>query len=279
MLLTSALTLAGISVVSKAYWNTFQVELKHVRIHTPRNIHLEQDLKILHLTDVHVERLSVSPEKIFDLIGDETFDFIALTGDYLDKVSSIDQFITFLEKIVQIPNRHGIFAVWGNHDWVIANDLPRLKARMENLGVQVMCNESITITSNNTPIHIIGIDDHFSGHSNIDKAYENVPSNGYKIVLTHDPLIMKDMLNGFNYLLCGHLHAGQLFYPLPMHSLRWGIKPLRKYLVGLQQHAKGQVYISGGLGQTGANLRLGCRPEITIHTIDSPTQGITSQAV
>ena len=34
---------------------------------------------------------------------------------------------------------------------------------------------------------------------------------------------------------------------------------------GLHQHDGRQFYISEGLGQTGVNIRVGSRPEITIH--------------
>jgi predicted MPP superfamily phosphohydrolase len=267
MLLTSLATLAGCSIISKAYWNTFRPELKEINIDIKSSTSFHGELKILHLTDIHIEKLSVKPEKVLDMIGDEPFDLIALTGDYLDRVKSIDRFIRFLKVIMQIPNRHGVYAVWGNHDWVIKDNLSILKKEMEDLGVVVLENSFKTVMLESTPLHLIGIDDHYSGHSDVHKAFEGVPEHGLRVVLTHDPLIVKDMDYRFDYLLCGHFHSGQIFYPLPLHSLKMGLKPFRKYLCGLQYHTNGVYYISGGLGQTGANLRLGCRPEITIHTI------------
>mgnify|MGYP001943016865 FL=1 len=267
MLLTSALTLAGVSIISKAYWNTFRAELKTIEIDAPQKMQFERALKVLHLTDIHVEKLSISPEKVVELVDGETFDFIALTGDYLDRIKSIDRFLSFLETLVHIPTRHGLFAVWGNHDWVIADHLPLLKRKMEQLGVQVLANEAVSVTHEGKAIHIIGIDDHHSGHSDVRQAFATVPEHGYRMILTHDPLIVKQKMPAFDYLICGHLHSGQIYYPLPVHSLKWGIRPFRKHLSGLQSHHTGKVYISGGLGQTGANLRLGCRPEITIHKI------------
>lgn len=267
MLLTSLATLAGCSIISKAYWNTFRPELKEIKIDIKSSNSFHGELKILHLTDIHIEKLSVKPEKVLDMIGDEPFDLIALTGDYLDRVKSIDRFIQFLKVIVQIPNRHGVFAVWGNHDWVIKDNLSILKKEMEDLGVIVLENSSKTIILEGTPLHLIGIDDHYSGHSDVHKAFHGVPENGLRVVLTHDPLIVKDMEYCFDYLLCGHFHSGQIYYPIPIHSLKMGLRPFKKYLCGLQHHTNGTYYISGGLGQTGANLRLGCRPEITIHTL------------
>jgi predicted MPP superfamily phosphohydrolase len=269
MFLSALATLAGFSILSKAYWNTFRPELKEIDIDINKSKALNGELKILHLTDIHIEKLSVKPERVLQMVGSEEFDFIALTGDYLDRVKSIDRFIQFLKVIMLIPNRHGVYAVWGNHDWVIKDKLAILKEEMERLGVTLLENESTTIVKEGTPVHLIGIDDHYSGHSDIHKAFDEVPEDGVRVVLTHDPLIVKDMDYTFDYLICGHFHSGQIYYPIPVHSLKMGLKPFKKYLCGLQHHANGTYYISGGLGQTGANLRLGCRPEITIHTLKS----------
>jgi predicted MPP superfamily phosphohydrolase len=269
MFLSTLVALTGFSILSKAYWNTFRPELKEVHIDVDNNKGFNGELKILQLTDIHIEKMSVRPEKVLQMVGDEPVDLIALTGDYLDRVKSIDRFIQFLEVIMLIPNRYGVYAVWGNHDWAIKDKLSILKKEMERVGVVLLENESETIMIEDTPIHLIGIDDHYSGHSDIERAFDGVPQQGVRVVLTHDPLVVKDMDYSFDYLLCGHFHSGQMYYPIPIHSLKMGLKPFRKYLCGLQYHANGTYYISGGLGQTGANLRLGCRPEITIHTLSS----------
>lgn len=270
MFLTSLATFAGLSLLSKAYWNTFRPELKYIDLHVQDCTTPLEELKILHLTDIHIENLSVTSDKVKQMVENETFDMIALTGDYLDRVKSMDRFIHFLKGIMEIPTRYGVYAVWGNHDWVIEKDqLSVLKQKMEDLGVVVLENESITITKNKTPIQIIGIDDHYSGHSDIDKAFNGVSDEGVRVILTHDPLVVKNMDYTFDYLLCGHFHSGQIYYPIPLHSIKMGLKPFKKYLSGLQYHDNGTYYISGGLGQTGMNIRLGCRPEITIHTLQS----------
>ena len=53
-----------------------------------------------------------------------------------------------------------------------------MKEKMEDARSYCTENQSITITKDNTPIHIIGIDDHYSGHSDVDKAFAEVPDEG-----------------------------------------------------------------------------------------------------
>lgn len=266
MLFSYLFTVGGICLLSKGYWNTFRPMVNHVRLKTDKYIG-ERPLRILHLSDIHIERLSIKPEKVVELVRQTSFDLIALTGDYLDKVTSIKPFLSFLEQICTIPSRYGIYAVWGNHDWVIAPQLPLLRKKMEALGVRVLSNESVTIPHHSGLINVIGIDDHHSGHSNVSRAFQGIQPEGFRLVLSHDPQVVKQISQPFDYLLCGHLHSGQIYYPLPIHSLTWGLKPLRKHLSGLQSTRWGPYYISAGLGQTGTNLRIGCRPEITIHHI------------
>lgn len=278
MLFTSLATFASLSLLSKGYWNTFRPELKFIdlsidgRMNTPM-----EDLKILHLTDIHIENLSVSSDKVKKMIKHETFDLIALTGDYVDRVTSIDSFLDFLKGIMEIPTRFGVFAVWGNHDWLLKKDeLNILKEKMEELGVIVLENETKTLYKHHTPIHIIGIDDHYSGHSDVHQAFAKVPEEGIRVILTHDPLVVNQMNYTFDYLISGHFHSGQIHYPIPFHSLKMGLKPFKKYLSGLQYHQNGIYYISGGLGQTGLTFRLGCRPEITVHRLHTKANRIAA---
>lgn len=266
MILTKALAAGSAFMVAKGYINTFRPEVNHVTLTTKQPLGLPR-LKILHLSDIHIEKLSISAEKIKRLTKGQRFDLIALTGDYLDQVNSIPHFLYFLEQISTIPTRFGLFAVWGNHDWLIASHLPKLKRQMEALGVTVLNNRSVTVTHQTGRFHIIGVDDHHSGHARPELAFRAVPNDGFRLVLTHDPALVRSIGHPFDYLLCGHLHSGQIYYPLPIHSLTWGFKPFRHHLSGLHYSPYGPYYISAGLGQTGPNLRIGCRPEVTIHHI------------
>lgn len=266
MLMTSLAALAGVSILSKAYWNTFRPELKTVTLHLSDD-KLKSRLNILQLSDLHIERLSVKPERIKQMVGSHTFDLIVLTGDYLDRAKNMDRFLNFLRQMMEIPSTYGIYAVWGNHDWMLGDKLTELRQKMVALGVTVLGNESLTLSIDGTPVHIIGIDDHYSGHADIDKAFSHVPEGGIRLILSHDPLVVHKLSTTFDYMLSGHFHSGQIYYPLPIHSIKMGLRPYKRLLSGLQNHPFGTYYISGGLGQTGANLRLGCKPEITIHRL------------
>ncbi|MGD6858347.1 hypothetical protein ACQCVO_25385, partial [Bacillus infantis] len=78
-------------------------------------------------------------------------------------------------------------------------------------------------------------------------------------------LEMKDYK--YDYLLSGHFHGGQIHWPKPYHLAKMGKLVRMNMVKGLHYHNGMPFYISEGLGQTGVNIRIGSRPEITFHEI------------
>lgn len=248
--------------------NTFHAVLNEIRLDLKKPLS-EDGLRILHLSDLHVERLSVKAEDLIDQCRGQQIDLIALTGDFLDQIESIDKFLSYLDHIVQLKPRYGVYAVFGNHDYVIEPYLPQLKREMDKRGCHVLLNEHRTINIGDKKLNIIGIDDHYSGHSDVAKAYKHV-QDGVNLVLTHDPTVVLTMNQyPFDYLLSGHFHGGQILYPKAYHLYRMSELPKKEMIKGLHFHNKKAFYISEGLGQTGINIRLRSRPEITVHTLSS----------
>ncbi|SIA96504.1 phosphodiesterase YaeI [Mycobacteroides abscessus subsp. abscessus] len=71
----------------------------------------------------------------------------------------------------------------------------------------------------------------------------------------------------YDYLLSGHFHGGQIHWPKPYHLAKMGKLVRMNMVKGLHYHNGMPFYISEGLGQTGVNIRIGSRPEITFHEI------------
>lgn len=252
--------------------NTFHAVLNEIHLDLDKPLS-DDGLRILHLSDLHVERLSVTAEALVEKCREQRIDLIALTGDFLDQVESIDTFLAYLDRMVQLKPRYGIYAVFGNHDYVIEPHLPYLKKEMEKRGCHVLLNEHRTVLIGGKKLNIIGIDDYYSGHSDVEKAYSRVPGDGVNLVLTHDPtVILKMKKYHFDYLLSGHFHGGQILYPKAYHLYRMSELPKREIIKGLHFHDKKAFYISEGLGQTAVNIRLRSRPEITVHTLRSAKQ-------
>lgn len=250
--------------IQRAYRNTKDIVLNRVTInHSDENL---QKLRILHLSDLHLENISITPDELFDKLKDEKIDIIALTGDFLDRKRTIPKLVPYLQVLDQLQAKYGMFAVLGNHDYVLKDrNLEKLLKTLVENNCTVLRNENVELIIRGKRVNIIGIDDFSTNRSNLESSFTGLKP-GYHLVLTHDPNVVLQMKQyHFDYLLAGHFHGGQICYPKAYHLLKMGKLVRMNMIKGLQSYDEKMFYISEGLGQTGINIRVGSRPEITIH--------------
>ncbi|CAM3722720.1 metallophosphoesterase [Mesobacillus zeae] len=226
----------------------------------------------MHLSDLHLENISISPNELYHKLKSEEIDLIVLTGDFLDRTRTIPKLGPYLRALCQINAKYGMYAVLGNHDYVLrGNNLQLLKDTLEQHGCTVLQNSSKLISIDGISVNIIGIDDFSTRRSNLAASYANLEP-GYNLVLTHDPNIVLHMQKfHFDYLLSGHFHGGQICYPKAYHLVKMGKLVRMNMIKGLHHHDGKPFYINEGLGQTGVNIRVGSRPEITFHQLSLST--------
>ncbi|MGE5704939.1 MAG: metallophosphoesterase [Clostridia bacterium] len=279
-MLWSMITLFLIILIVRAYRNTFQLQTNEISIEI-KTSQKEGSLRVLHLSDLHMENLSISADHVVQEMKDEPIDLIAITGDLLDREHNIPKAVGYVEQLMKLQPNLGIYVVFGNHDYVLRpNKLAQLKAELERIGCRVLVNETDTVSSPLGKLHIIGIDDYATRRSDLTKTYRSVSDDGVRLVLTHDPNVVLQMKSfHYDYLLSGHFHGGQIHWPKPFHLAKMGKLPRMNIVQGLHFHDDRPFYISEGLGQTGLNIRLRSRPEMTIHTLHTPAQQIQPQAV
>ncbi|PLR80828.1 metallophosphoesterase [Bacillus canaveralius] len=255
-------------VFYKANRNTSKVAVNSITVARTNLQISKKQLRILHLSDLHLENISVTPAELFRIISDQPVDLIALTGDFLDRKRTVTKLIPYLEVLKSLKPHYGTYAVFGNHDYILKEkDFNVLKQTLEQYGCKTLQNEHCTIELNGEKLNIIGIDDFSTKRSDIAKAYHGLP-DGYHLVITHDPNIVLDMKDyHYDYLLSGHFHGGQIHWPKPYHLVKMGKLVRMNMVKGLHYHHGKPFYISEGLGQTGVNIRIGSRPEITFHEI------------
>lgn len=266
----------------RLYRNTFDVTTRHiaVSIQPSRHVPAPADfppLSILHLSDLHMENLSVGADRIVDDFSQQPLDVLAITGDLLDRKKNIPKAVAYVQTLMQLKPRYGTYVVFGNHDYVLPQPkLDELQYKLEQLGCRVLINEHVTIEHHGQPLHIIGVDDFATRHSDLPQAFRDVPETGARLVLTHDPNVVLTMRHyHYDYLLAGHFHGGQIHWPRPYHLAKMGKLPKLNMINGLH-HVDGRpFYISEGLGQTGVNIRLRSRPEITLHTLNAHGESFT----
>jgi predicted MPP superfamily phosphohydrolase len=220
-------------IIYKAYKNTQKVTLNKLNLPI-KDSHQRHGslLHILQISDMHIERISISPEQLYKKLAGEKIDLIALTGDFLDRKRTIPKLIPYLKVLQRLNAPYGIYAVFGNHDYVLKqNGLEMLREVLENHGCKILQNEQEAIFIEGKRVNIIGIDDFHTKRSDLHKSFSGL-KNGYDLVLTHDPNIVLNMKDyPYDYLLSGHFHGGQIHWPKPYHLAKLARKMMQMDMI------------------------------------------------
>ncbi|RJS59131.1 metallophosphoesterase [Bacillus sp. PK3_68] len=254
----------------KAHRNTQKVALNKINL-PALNSHQSPDtfFNVLHISDMHLEKISISPEQLYRNLEGEKIDLIAITGDFLDKKRSIPKLAPYLKIFNRLDAPFGIYVVFGNHDYHLKQkDFEILRSLLREYGCKTLQNDNETIIVNGQPVNIIGVDDFHTRRSDLQLSFAHL-KEGYNLVLTHDPNVVLNMKNyHYDYLLSGHFHGGQIHWPKPYHLAKLGRVMMKMNMIkGLHYHNEKPFYISEGLGQTSINIRIGSRPEMTLHQL------------
>lgn len=90
---------------------------------------------------MHLENISISPSHLYSLLKDQSIDLIALTGDFLDRKRTIPKLLPYLKVLNKLKPEHGIYAVFGNHDYVLRRpDFIKLKQLLDKNGCKTLIN-------------------------------------------------------------------------------------------------------------------------------------------
>ncbi len=241
------------------------VEVTRVPLAGPRTARL----KLVHLSDIHVHFLRVSPKRIRKLIDRENPDAIIITGDCIDKESHIPAFINFVGILAAGYN---IYLCPGNHDHAAFRENPgglnAFYRSLKDLGVNVVINDSVCIETKKGKYNLIGIDDLRCGTPDISKALSSAQEGARaSIAFAHNPDTVFLFGNGqVDFLLCGHFHGGQIWTPwkLEFKTLR-DDKLCRNGITRGMHRVNGiSLYLNRGLGNVVFPLRFLSRPEITV---------------
>jgi len=241
------------------------VEVNHIKFTKS-----SKNLKILHISDLHTNRLKVPWQKIRKIIKKENPDLILITGDCIEKEQHMDIFLDFID---YLDFDQPVYMCLGNHDHRAFSynrkKVNKFIREIEKRRITVLDNCSVCFNKNKKNYSITGIDDIREGSPDIEKALSTKKENAYiNIAISHNPDIVYSLKGKeIHYLFCGHLHGGQIWAPfnLEFRLLRGDKLGLNGIKKGLHRINGINLYISRGLGNVTVPLRFRSRPEITIY--------------
>jgi uncharacterized protein len=227
--------------------------------------HLPQALDgftLLQLSDLHVDINAEFVDALIERVRPLDYDVCVITGDY--RARTFGPFEPTLARLEHLrPHLKGsVFGVLGDHDTL------RLVPRMEAMGYTLLINECTKIERGGEAIYLAGIDDaHFYRLENFQRATERIPHHAASILLSHTPETYRQAAHaGFNLMLCGHTHGGQICLPggIPVFTLADSPRALAR---GLWRYNRMVGYTSAGTGTSIVDIRLNCPPEVTLHRL------------
>ena len=259
-LIRNALRLSGL--YGRARRNAERVELRH-NVVTLANLPPRfEDFTLLHLSDLHVEISEGAMRRVADLAHGLEYDLCVLTGDYrAGTAGAVDACLDGLRRVRQ-HLKEPLYGVLGNHDSI------RMLPALEQMGIRMLLNEAQEIRRGDQRIHLAGIDDaHYFRVDNIEKAAQLIPAAECSILLSHTPEIYRQAAHaGFDLMLSGHTHGGQICLPGSIPITLDSRLP-RRFGAGAWRYQRMQGYTSVGAGCSIVPVRLNCPPEITLHRL------------
>ncbi len=250
--------------VDAFYVEPFDLRVSELSLAAPE---LPQPLRIVHLSDIHVERLTRREGEMLAQVERLQPDLILLTGDYLNLAYLDDpQARQDARRLLsQLHARYGVYAVRGTVDVV-----EETRALFAGLDIKLLEDEIARVPLPQGELYIAGV-----GNRHADQAQavlrqvgSQLPPTGYTILLYHTP----DMIEvaselGFDLYLCGHTHGGQVrlpFYGAVFTATEHG----KQYEQGRYQLGSTTMYLSRGIGMEGFTItprfRFLCPPEIVV---------------
>ena len=219
--------------------------------------------RILHLSDFHFDYTPELPGIVENVLKGLQFDLCVLTGDFRgEDYGPYEESLRALE-ITRAALGESVYAILGNHDNL------ELMLRFPEMDIHGLLNEGVWLEREGDRIFLGGIDDpHYYRTHDFSAMRPPVDAADFSILLAHSPDIFREAAaEGFDWMLSGHTHGGQLCLPGGFPLVAHVKNTPRAMIAGdwTFDHLRG--YTSRGVGTSSVDCRLNCRPEITLHEL------------
>jgi predicted MPP superfamily phosphohydrolase len=226
-------------------------------------------LRVMHLSDLHLERLTRRERKVLKWVDELRPDLIVYTGDllnysYLDDERARADCREFLS---QLHAPLGVYAITGTPVIDTPAAVQAIYPAVPN--VQLLTNEAVEVEGY-PQVQIIGLTcthDPTLDAPKLTRVRASVPRDKFALLLYHGPDLMPEAVQAnIDLYLCGHTHGGQIRLPLYgaiVTSSLYG----KRYEMGRYIEQGTTLYVSRGLGLEGMGaprMRFFCPPEVEI---------------
>jgi predicted MPP superfamily phosphohydrolase len=270
--------LASVALGWGALIEPAQLRLTHLVVSSDRLPADARPWRLLHITDLHLERPGRREAQLLDYVRTLQPDAIFITGDYLNLSYQRDpRSHDELRRLLgQLAAPYGVYATLGSMAVDLRDVVPPL---FRGLPLSLLRCEAASIGTGENQLLVLGLD--CTHHLPTDArrleamlanalAGAAAPADLPRILLYHSPELMPQATKQeIDLYLCGHTHGGQVRLPL-IGPLITSSQLGRQYVMGHYRCRRTHLYVSRGVGLEGLSaprVRFLCRPEVTLITL------------
>jgi predicted MPP superfamily phosphohydrolase len=274
--LTVALQYAIFAIATYATWiEPFRLGVTRAELRSPK-LDGHTPLRLLHISDLHIERITSRERELLNLVGELAPDVIVLTGDYLNLSRVYDtqahaearDLLARLHEIAPVP----IYAVPGSPPVDRAKVVPAI---FDGLPITWLLDETDELRVNGHTLQIAGLrctrERQLDG-PRLRRLLDGSTGDTFTLLLYHSPDLMPEAVElDVDLYLCGHTHGGQIRLPL-FGALITSSDFWKRYEMGRYAEGSTTLYVSRGLGMEGKGApraRFLAPPEIVLWTLSS----------
>ena len=258
----------------------FALEVTEGHLASPE-LDVDTSVRLLHISDLHVERLTRREEALLAAVERLEPDLIVLTGDYLNLsyVRDQDAHHDAREVLEGICERSScpVYAITGSPPVDLQGVVPDI---FEDLDIHWLVDDVTDLTIRGQTIRLAGVrctQDRARDAPRLRLLLARAPDRAvFTLLLYHSPDLIPEAVElGVDLYLCGHTHGGQLRLPL-IGALLTSSAFGKRYEMGRYEEGNTVLYVSRGLGMEGLGApraRFLSPPEVVLWTLSGGADG------
>ena len=258
----ASLFVFSIALCATLYGTYEGLRLPDVKTHEVaiKNLGREFDgFKIAMIVDIHADSLTDREfvESLVERTNALEPDLILMPGDFVD--GTVAARSSDLRPLKDLHSKYGVYGTTGNHEYYY--DFYGWQKELPRLGITMLNNEHIIITSGDSQLIIAGVPDQTGNDHDTALAVKDIPGNSPVILMDHRPSeAPENSQHKINLQLSGHTHGGLM----PILYLLV-IKFNRGFVRGWYDVNDMKLFVSPGTSQwNGFALRLFDPAEISL---------------
>jgi len=249
-------------IVTACFAFSQELQVTHYTLSSDK---LNHPVALAVVADLHNSFFGDDQAELAGAIRSANPDAVLFVGDMTESL----QALTGTRALVQaLGEEFPIFYVSGNHE-CISGELEAILSELREMGVHVLQGESVFLAEG---LRIAGADDPqclYRQEWRNQIASLRASDDVFTVLMSHRPDRAEFYSEGFDLILCGHAHGGQVRIPFLLENGLWAPNQgwLPEWTSGVHETGEGKMIISRGLSK-GFPPRVFNRPELVIVHLD-----------